>query len=99
MDERGRNVGSCLNRTQNARSRLHLTFSLGTLLAYSLGRVIRLVADLLHPVDEFTIECLRNGDVCHGFPRRCTMPVSLAGLEPNHIPRADLFYGSPIALN
>ena len=47
------------------------------------------VADLFHPVDNFTVELFLNGDVRHGDGRRSSMPVLLAGREPNHVTGMD----------
>ena len=48
------------------------------------------VADLFHPVDNLAVELFLNGDVRHGRGRRGSMPVLLAGREPDHITGPDL---------
>src|SRR5579864_7908058 len=54
--------------------------------------LILFVANVLHPVDNFSIELFLNGDVCHGRSWRGSMPVLLAGRKPDHITRADFFH-------
>src|ERR1700730_2110486 len=51
---------------------------------------ILFVADLFHPIENFTVALFLNGDVSHGRGRRSPMPVLLAGREPDHITRPDL---------
>src|SRR5579864_3353924 len=60
--------------------------------------LILFVANVLHPVDNFSIELFLNGDVCHGRSWRGSMPVLLAGRKPDHITRADFFHRSAPAL-
>src|SRR5208282_34899 len=55
-----------------------------------LSGLVLLVADLFHPVDGLSVECLSDGDVRHGSCCRCAMPMLLAGREPDHVPRPDL---------
>src|SRR6202023_1483381 len=52
--------------------------------------LILFVADLLHPVDEFSVQRLLNGDMRHRRCRRRAMPVLLTRREPDHIAGADL---------
>ena len=49
------------------------------------------VADVLHPVDNFAVERFLNGDMRHGDCWTCTMPVFLSGLEPDDVARPDFF--------
>lgn len=59
---------------------------------------VLLVTDLFHPVDNFTVELFLNGDVRHGRSRRGTVPVLLAGWEPDHITGPYLLGKSAFAL-
>src|SRR5580698_378080 len=56
------------------------------------------VADLFHPVDNFTVELFLNGDVCHGSGGRGPMPVLLARREPDHVTWPDFLHRSAFAL-
>src|SRR5258708_9968112 len=51
--------------------------------------LILFVADLFHPVDNFTVELFLNGDVRHGRGWHGSMPVLFTGPKPDHITRAD----------
>src|SRR5580704_4102928 len=57
------------------------------------------IADLFHPVDHLAVFLLLNGDVRHGCSRRGTVPVLLAGGEPDHITGMDLLDRSAFALS
>ena len=53
-----------------------------------LGRAsVLLIADLFQPVDYLAVLLFLNGDVRHARGRRGSMPVFLAGREPDHITR------------
>jgi hypothetical protein len=60
--------------------------------------MVLFVADLFHPVDNFTVELFLNGDVRHGSGGRGPMPVLLAGREPDHVARPDFLHRSAPAL-
>jgi len=65
---------------------LHFTFQkLSELLP------VLVVADLFHPVDDFPVESLLNGDVGHRHSQACAVPMLLSRLEPDDIARPDLF--------
>src|SRR5436189_690488 len=51
---------------------------------------ILFVGHLLHPIDRLTIEPFGNGNVRHRGGGRGAVPVSLIGLEPDHIAWTDL---------
>src|SRR5206468_15769 len=52
--------------------------------------LVLFVADLFHPLDDFTVELLLNGDVRHGGRGRGAMPMLLAGGKPDHVARPTL---------
>jgi hypothetical protein len=53
---------------------------------------------MLHPVDHLAVFLFLNGDVGHGGGGRGSMPVFLAGREPNDIAGPDLLDpGRPLA--
>src|SRR3954471_11358939 len=53
--------------------------------AHLLGGVVLLVGHLLHPVDDFSVELLLDGDVGHCRRRRCAMPVLLVWRAPHDV--------------
>ena len=57
---------------------------------YDLSAIL-LVTHLFHPVEDFALELFLDGYVRHGRGGRSTMPVLLAGREPHHVARPDLF--------
>jgi len=59
---------------------------------------VLLVADVFHPVDDLAILLFPNGDVRHGCGGCGSVPVLLAGGEPDHIAGADLLDGAAFAL-
>src|SRR5579864_963481 len=59
---------------------------------------VLLVADLFQPVDDLPVELLLDGDVRHRGGRGGSMPVLLAGREPDHVTGADLLDRSTFAL-
>src|SRR5215212_2399267 len=59
---------------------------------------VLLVAHVLHPLDRLAVERLLDGDVRHRRGRRRAVPVLLAGLEPDHVARADLLDRAALAL-
>jgi hypothetical protein len=61
--------------------------------------VVLIVADLFHPIDEFTVELFLNGDMRHGRRRGRTMPMLLARQEPDHIAGMDLLDRTALALH
>ena len=64
-----------------------------------LSAPVLIVADLFHPVDDFSIELLLNGNVGHGGSRGRTMPMFLSRGEPDHVAGTNLLDGSAFALN
>jgi hypothetical protein len=54
-----------------------------------LGSTVLFVADLFHPLDDFTFELFLNGDMRHGCAWRSAMPMLLAGRKPDHIAGPD----------
>jgi hypothetical protein len=64
-----------------------------------MSALILLVADLLHPVDDFAVELFLGCDVRHGRSRRSTMPMFLARRKPDHIAGPDFFDGATLALH
>src|SRR6267154_1037369 len=56
------------------------------------------VADFFHPVDNLAVELFLNRDVRHGRGWGSSMPVLLAGREPDHITGPDILDGSAFAL-
>ncbi len=57
--------------------------------------LVLFLADLFHPVDGLAIEALLNGYVRHGGGCRGAVPVFLTRLEPDHVPRMNIFDWSP----
>ena len=53
--------------------------------------LVLLVGDVLHPIDDLAIYLLLNGNVGHPRGRSRTMPVLLAGGEPDYVTGPDLF--------
>jgi hypothetical protein len=49
-----------------------------------------LVADVLHPIDDFTVEFFLDGDVGHGRGRARAVPVLLPRRKPNDITRMNV---------
>ncbi len=60
---------------------------------------VLLVADLLHPVDNFAVFRLGNGDMCHRRGRGCAVPVLFARSEPDHVARTDFLDRTALALH
>src|SRR3954469_11041415 len=60
---------------------------------------VLLVGDVLHPVDGLAVALLLNGNVTHLRAGRGSVPVLLAGREPDHVPRPDLLYRPALALS
>src|SRR2546429_7430277 len=50
-------------------------------------RLVLFVADLLHPVDDLSVEVFLDRDVGHGGGRRRAMPVLLAPRAPDELAR------------
>src|SRR5690606_31758379 len=48
------------------------------------------IADLLHPINGLAVELFADGDVRHRVLRRRSVPVFLAGWNPNDVARTDL---------
>src|SRR4051812_2869267 len=59
---------------------------------------VLLVGDVLHPVDGLAVALLLNGDVAHPRAGRGSVPVLLAGREPDHVTRPDLLDRTALAL-
>ena len=59
--------------------------------------LILFVADPFHPVDDLAVELFLNSDVRHGRSGCGSVPVFLAGREPDHITRPDLLDWSAFA--
>ena len=49
---------------------------------------------MFHPIDHLAIELFLTGDVRHRRVRRRAMPVFIAGFNPYHIARPDVFDGA-----
>src|SRR3954471_10346087 len=62
------------------------------------SRPVLLVADLLHPVDGLAALLFLDRDVGHAGGGRGAVPVLLAGCEPDHVARPDLFHRYALAL-
>ena len=60
---------------------------------------VLLVADLFHPIDHLAVNALLDRDVSHGRSGCGTMPMLLAGREPDHVTGPDLLDGSAVSLN
>src|SRR5947208_7357938 len=60
---------------------------------------VQFVSDMLHPLDHLAVELLLDCDVRHCRGRRGTMPVFLAGREPNHVARPYLLDRAAPALH
>src|SRR5579864_2937207 len=54
--------------------------------------LVLFIADLFHPVDNFTVELFLNGDVRHARSSCRPVPVFLTGRKPDHITRSDFLY-------
>src|SRR6266516_3960427 len=52
---------------------------------------ILFVANLFHPLDDFSIERFLNGNVRHRGRRRSAVPMLLVRRKPDHIARSDFF--------
>src|SRR5438309_11881082 len=52
-----------------------------------LASAILLITDLLHPIDNFSIERFLDCNVCHRGRRRRAVPMLLVRLKPDHIAR------------
>ncbi len=63
-----------------------------------LGAPILLFTDVLHPIDNLTVELFLNGDVRHGGGGGGPMPVLFAGRKPYDITGTDFFDCSAFAL-
>src|SRR2546430_11924030 len=55
----------------------------------SKSTLVLLIADVFHPVDNFSIELFLNGDVGHGGGRRSSVPMFFAGRKPDAIAGAN----------
>jgi len=60
---------------------------------------ILLFTDLFQPVDHLAVLLFLYGDMRHGRGRRGTMPVLLAGREPDHVTGTDLLDRSSFPLS
>src|SRR4051812_39744154 len=67
--------------------------------AWSKSLAILLISNMFHPVDDFAVLLLLNGNVRHGRGRCAPVPVLLIGREPDHVTGPDLFDGSGPALH
>src|SRR5208337_4583092 len=56
------------------------------------------VAHVLHPVDHPAVELFLDGDMRHGCRGCSAVPMFLAGGEPHHVARPNLFHRSAPAL-
>src|SRR5665213_3337626 len=52
---------------------------------------VMFIADVLHPVHGFTVQPFLNGDVRHRGCLGGAVPVLLAGREPDHVARTNVF--------
>jgi hypothetical protein len=91
--------GDHLPNTDLSAARVQISASSGLpvpLPALSLS--VLFVSDLFHPIDDLAVELVLNRNMHHGSSRRSPVPVLLAGREPDHIARADLFDRSAFTL-
>ena len=49
------------------------------------------VGNVLHPIDDFAVVRLLNGDVCHCFAACGAVPMLFVRCKPNDITRPDFF--------
>src|SRR6266571_3448339 len=61
-----------------------------SMLLFLMGTVVLLIAYLLHPVDDLSVEFLLDRDMGQGGGGRCAMPMLLARRAPNYVARPDL---------
>ncbi len=59
---------------------------------------VLLIANLLHPLNDFSVQSLLNGDMRHRRSWTCPMPVLFVRRKPNHIAWPNLFDRSTFAL-
>lgn len=57
-------------------------------------RPILFITDLFQPLHHLAIKCFLNGDVGHRRRRRGPVPMLFTRLEPDDIPRSNLFDGT-----
>lgn len=60
---------------------------------------VLVVGDVFHPVDDFSITLLVDGNVCHGPLWSRTVPVLFVRGEPDHVTRPDLLDGPALSLH
>src|SRR4051812_48763129 len=63
------------------------------------ARTVLVFANVFHPVNYLSVELFLNRDVGHAGCWRRSMPVFLAGREPDHITRTDLLNCTAFALH
>ena len=56
-----------------------------------LASAILLIADVFHPLNDFSVQSLLNGYMRHRRSQTCAMPVFLTRCKPNHIARPDFY--------
>src|SRR5438093_11371767 len=56
------------------------------------------IADVLHPLDDFSVERFLNGDMRHRAARRSAVPMRLVRRKPNDITGPDFLDRSAFAL-
>ena len=64
-----------------------------------LASAILLIADVFHPLNDFSIQSLLNGYMRHRRSRTCAMPMLLTRRKPDHIARPNFLDRTALALN
>src|SRR2546423_11675329 len=61
--------------------------------------MVLLIADMLHPVNDLSVELLLDRKVSHAGNRRGSVPVLFTGRKPDHIAGANLLDWTACALH
>ena len=61
--------------------------------------LVLLIADVFHPLNDFSIQSLLNGYMRHRRSRTCAMPMFLLRPKPDHITWPDFLDRTALALN
>ena len=70
----------------------------GSTFQFLLFAAVLCLTDLLHPVDDLTVERFLNGDVRHRARWHCAVPMFFVRREPDHVARPDFLDRSAFAL-